>query len=88
MEFQTVKEFFESWGMYPNEEPTDEYNEEVIRLGINRACYGKMVEEAFEKHGLPMRKFCTHMVDATDDSFYLRVDRWSQLEKAWDEFTS
>lgn len=89
----SVVEFFKSWGMYPNSEDTDDLNTEVIRDGINRCCYFKLLEEA-KKHirhsdaSNPnfFAEFCSRIIDAVDDSFYLDCETWGEVKEAWIDY--
>jgi hypothetical protein len=86
MDFNEVKEFFKSWGMYPSNEDSsvDSLNPEVIDLGINRKCYEKLLYEAETEHGMRLKEFCSRQIDATDDAFYLSAETWLEVEEAWE----
>lgn len=81
--FASLQRFFKSWGLYPSKEPTDDYNEEVIRRGINGTCYKKMRLEVERNYGIEVARFCSKQIEATDDSYYLRFETWDQLKAAW-----
>lgn len=81
--FTDVQAFLKSWGMYPGEEDTDEYNEEVIRQGINNPCFEKMKLEAESLYGIGFARFCSRQTEATDDAFYLGAKTWAEVEDAW-----
>ncbi len=82
--FQQVYDFFRSRGMFPSEEDTDDYSPEAVKDGINRGCYFKLLEEAKHLYGDSFAQFCAHMIDATDDRFYLSVDSWMQVQDIWE----
>lgn len=99
IDFAKVKEFFQSWGMFPfdedcneSEDENDWLNPEVIEQGINRKCYEKLLEDADRfsaSLGYPnehFKNFCASVIDATDDSFYIRVKLWDDLEDCWKSF--
>jgi hypothetical protein len=83
--FKNVERFFKSWGMYPANENTDNFNPEVIGQGINRACFKKMCEQADEETGRSFRTWVRKAVNATDDAFYVKFDTWKELEDYWFE---
>ncbi len=84
MDFKEAQDFFKSWGVYPSDESTDDYNQEVIEQGINRGCYFKLIEEAKQLHGDEFAQFCARQIDATDDAFYLSASTWDELLEAWE----
>lgn len=83
MIFSEVEAFFKSWGLYPNNEDTSPYNKEVIDQGINEPCFDRMLEQAEQKHSTAFMRFCSRIVDATDNAFYLPCECWAELEDAW-----
>lgn len=84
MKFKEVRKFLESWGLYPSAEEIDEdLNPEVINQGINACCYRKLCEEATRLYGEPFRSFCSRLIDATDDAFYIGEETWVDVEEAW-----
>lgn len=85
---QRVEEFFKSWGLYPSEEETDDFNPAVIEQGINRACYQKLRHEADVNYGKRFLHFCSAQIDATDDCFYLSADTWAEVQEAWEAFSA
>ena len=87
MDFKEVQDFFKSWGVYPNQEDTDDFNPDVIQQGINRACYRKLTAEANDQWGANFAEFCSIMIDAVDDAFYLQAGTWADLEAAWGRHT-
>ena len=88
MKWNEVKSFFKSWGVYPFGEPTDDYNQEVILQGINRACFHKMVIEARTLFGQSFAQFVNEECNGQDDAFFLRAEAetWSQLQDNWEAF--
>lgn len=83
--FSDVEFFFKSWGMYPSEEDTDDFNTEVIRQGINRACYKQMIEQAEDEHGNSFKEFVGDCIDAQDDAFFLEYETWIDLNEYWED---
>lgn len=84
LEFKDVQDFFKSWGLYPYNEDTDPYNKDVIDEGINEPCFNQLMQQAEGKYGLGFAQFCSRMIDATDNAFYLRSETWAQVENCWD----
>lgn len=87
MNFIDVQSFLKSWGLFPGNEDTGTLNPEVIARGINRACYFKMLAEAEHAHGNKFSYFVARAVEATDDSFYLPDDTWSELQSSWETYS-
>ena len=83
--FNHIIRFFKSWGMYPQDEDTDDFNKEVIEQGINRACFKKMLEQAEDDYGRGFRTWVSMAVEATDDSFYPKFNTWKKMEDYWFE---
>lgn len=83
-DFKDVQAFFKSWGLYPAKEDTDDHNPRVIEQGINRACYFKLTEEAQRLYGEKYVQFCSRVINATDDAFYLRLYTWDEMKEMWD----
>lgn len=88
--FKHVQDFFESWGLYPSEEDCNAnekelgyINPDMIRQGINSRCYQKMLGEGNNLYGNVFSKFCSAMINATDDAFYLRAGTWEELRKSF-----
>ncbi len=75
--------FFKSWGLYPHDEDTGDLNQEVIRQGINRCCYEKMLDDASGEYGASFAEYCARAINAQDDAFFLRVSTWNELRKSW-----
>lgn len=93
--FESVKEFFKSWGMYPDGEHSDmledRLNPDAIANGINRKCYEKLIEQAYQhiwssEFSNYFPNFCREIIAACDNQFYLKVSTWQELEKAWDNY--
>ena len=90
LSFKDVQDFFKSWGLYPTDEVVDALrdglNPEVVcEQGINRNCYKKLLVEADEITRGGFESFCARMINATDDSFYLRCKTWAELSESWDK---
>ena len=83
MTFTDVQEWFKSWGLFPYEEDCAPYNKEVIDNGINEPCFNRMIEAAKEKHGKDFASFCSRMIDATDNAFYLQSETWDDIKAAY-----
>lgn len=87
-DFETFKDFFKSWGLYPHNENTDGFNPEVIRQGINEPCFNQMLHQAEMMYGPKFRSLCSNVVDAMDNSFYLEAVSWHRLELELDALQS
>ena len=85
MQFQEVRDFFISWGLFPDKEDTSPYNKEVIDQGINHPCFNQMMIQAKKKHGLNFVRFVSRVMDAIDNAFYLAVEDWDELEEVWNQ---
>jgi hypothetical protein len=81
LKFDDIKEFFSSWGLYPEEEDS-------LKIGINEQCYNKLIDEAANVYGNKFAEFCAKVIDATDGVFYLGLDNWFQVEDVWKAFNN
>jgi len=87
--FGDIQKLFKSWGLYPVDELTDEYNPDVIDQGINRPCYNKFLNEADRLyHGEKHRAFFRNAINAQDDAYYVRVSNWAELEELYNKAMS
>lgn len=83
MTFAEVKVFFESWGVIPSEEMADDVDPTANEL--SEPCFGKLIAEANAIFGADFGDFCSSVVDATCERFYLEPNTWAALEERFAE---
>lgn len=84
--FYDIKNFLKSWGLFPSEEDTEDYNPETVANGINSGCYNHMMSMVKRESSEEIVFFLSNHIDATDDCFYLNVHTWEQLKASFAEF--
>jgi hypothetical protein len=84
--FDDIQKLFKSWGLYPIDEMTDDYNPDVIDRGINRPCYNKFLNDAHKLLGPEKANFVRTQIEALDDSYYVGASTWAGLEANYKKF--
>lgn len=89
--FPQVKDFFMSWGLYPEsnlfEAEEEGHDLESLASGINRCCYQKLLAEALKIGDDLFQKFCQHAIsNAPNDSYSLRDSCWKLVKERWIDY--
>jgi len=82
VDFMQVKDFFESWGLKPND-----VQSLTDTVTLPQACVKRMLDDA-KKFGETFKCFCASEMDFVSDSkYFMKVQSWDQLSKNWTEWS-